>query len=187
VRQREEPAPGAGADSASAAAGLGYAEGYTHDYVCHGTTTLFAALNVATGKVIGKCYKRHRHQEFLAFLRLIDKETPQDLDLHLVIDSYATHKHPKVRAWRAQRPRFHLHFTPISASWLNQVERWFGLITQCALRRTSFRSVKQLVDTISHFIKHHNAAATPFIWVATTESIYEKLERLSTRICGTEH
>ncbi len=167
--------------------GLGYAEGYTHDYVRHGTTTLFAALDVANGKVIGKCYRRHRHQEFLAFLRLIDKETPPELDLHLVIDNYATHKHPKVRAWLAQRPRYHLHFTPTSASWLNQVERWFGLITQRAVRRGTFRNVGQLVDTISEFITHHNAGANPFIWVATAESIYEKLERLSTRICGTEH
>ena len=115
--------------------GLGYVEGYTHDYVRHGTTTLFAALDVATGKVIGKCSRRHRHQEFLAFLRIIDKETPPELDLHLVVDNYATHKHPKVGAWLAKRPRFHLHFTPTSASWLNQVERWFGLISQRAIKR----------------------------------------------------
>ena len=165
--------------------GLGYVEGYTHDYVRHGTTTLFAALDVATGKVIGKCSKRHRHQEFLAFLRIIDKETPPELDLHLVVDNYATHKHPKVGAWLAKRPRFHLHFTPTSASWLNQVERWFGLISQRAIKRGSFDSVAQLVKTIEGFIANHNASASPFIWVATAESIFGKLERLSARICGT--
>ena len=165
--------------------GLGYVEGYTHDYVRHGTTTLFAALDVATGKVIGKCSKRHRHQEFLAFLRIIDKETPSELDLHLVVDNYATHKHPKVQAWLAKRPRFHLHFTPTSASWLNQVERWFGLISQRAIKRGSFDSVAQLVKTIEAFIANHNASASPFVWVATAESIFGKLERLSARICGT--
>lgn len=165
--------------------GLGYVEGYTHDYVRHGTTTLFAALDVATGKVIGKCSKRHRHQEFLAFLRLIDKETPPELDLHLVLDNYATHKHPKVGARLAKRPRFHLHFTPTSASWLNQVERWFGLISQRAIKRGSFDSVAQLVKTIEGFIANHNASASPFVWVATAESIFGKLERLSARICGT--
>ena len=167
--------------------GLGYVEGYTHDYIRHGTTTLFAALDVATGKVIGKCSKRHRHQEFLAFLRLIDRETPSELDIHLVLDNYATHKHPKVQAWLAKRPRYHLHFTPTSASWLNQVERWFGLISQRAIKRGSFDSVAQLVKTIETFIERYNASCSPFIWVATAESIFAKLERLSARICGTEH
>ena len=110
--------------------GLGYAEGYTHDYVRHGTTTLFAALDIATGEVFGLCRKRHRHEEFLSFLRLIDREMPAELDIHLVLDNYATHKHAKVKRWLAARPRFHLHFTPTSASWLNQVERWFGLLSQ---------------------------------------------------------
>jgi len=167
--------------------GLGYVEGYTHDYIRHGTTTLFAALDVATGKVIGKCSKRHRHQEFLAFLRLIDRETPPELDIHLVVDNYATHKHPKVQAWLAKRPRYHLHFTPTSASWLNQVERWFGLISQRAIKRGSFDSVAQLVKTIESFIAQYNASSSPFIWVATAESIFDKLERLSARICGTGH
>ena len=167
--------------------GLGYVEGYTHDYIRHGTTTLFAALDVATGKVLGKCSKRHRHQEFLAFLRLIDRETPRELDIHLVLDNYATHKHPKVQAWLAKRPRYHLHFTPTSASWLNQVERWFGLISQRAIKRGSFDSVAELVKTIEAFIANHNASASPFIWVATAESIFGKLERLSARICGTRH
>ena len=115
--------------------GLGYVEGYTHDYIRHGTTTLFAALDVATGQVIATCKQRHRHQDFLDFLRL--RNVPKELDIHLVADNYATHKHPKVRAWIAQRPRYHLHFTPTYASWLNQVERWFGLITETALRRGS--------------------------------------------------
>ena len=167
--------------------GLGYVEGFTHDYIRHGTTTLFAALDVATGKVIGKCCKRHRDQEFLAFLRIIDRETPPPLDIHLVLDNYATHKHPKVRAWLAKRPRYHLHFTPTSASWLNQVERWFGLISQRAIKRGSFDSVAQLVHTINAFIAQYNAATSPFIWVATAESIFDKLERLSARICGTQH
>ena len=122
--------------------GLGYAEGYTHDYVRHGTTTLFAALDIATGKVFGQCRKRHRHEEFLSFLRLIDREVPAELDIHLVLDNYATHKHAKVKRWLAARPRFHLHFTPTSASWLNQVERWFGLLSQRAIKRGSFRSVR---------------------------------------------
>ena len=167
--------------------GLGYVEGYTHDYVRHGTTTLFAALDVATGNVIGKCSKRHRHQEFLAFLRIIDKETPPELDIHLVVDNYATHKHPKVCAWLANRPRYHLHFTPTSASWLNQVERWFGLISQRAIKRGSFDSVPQLITTIETFIARYNESASPFVWVATAESIFNKLERLSSRICGTPH
>ncbi len=166
---------------------MGYVEGYTHDYIRHGTTTLFAALDVATGKVLGTCCKRHRHQEFLAFLRLIDRETPPDLDIHLVMDNDATHKHPRVRAWTAKRSRYHLHFTPTSASWLNQVERWFGLISQRAIKRGSFDSVPQLVRTIETFIKHHNADTSPFVWGATAESIFAKLEHLSARICGTQH
>ena len=167
--------------------GLGYVEGYTHDYVRHGCTTLFAALDTATGKVIGRCSKRHRHQEFLAFLRLIDRETPPDLDLHLVLDNYATHNHSKVRAWLAKRPRFHLHFTPTSASWLNQVERWFALISQRAIKRGSFNSVPHLVRTIKRFIDDYNETSAPFVWVATADSILQKIERLSMRICGTQH
>ena len=167
--------------------GLGSAEGYTHDDIRHGTTTLFAALDVATGKVIGKCCKRHRHQEFLAFLRIIDNETPPELDIHLVVDNYATHNHPEVAAWLAKRPRYHLHFTPTSASWLNQVERWFGLISQRTIKHGSFESVAQLVKTIETFIAQYNASTSPFIWVATAESIFDKLERLSTRISGTQH
>lgn len=121
--------------------GLGYAEGVTHDYIRHGTNTLFAALNVATGQVITQCKPRHRHQEYLSFLRQVEKAVPVDLDLHLIVDNYATHKHPKVRAWLAQRPRSHVHHSPTYASWLNQVERWFGIITQRSIRRGSFSSV----------------------------------------------
>lgn len=167
--------------------GLGYAEGFTHDYVRHGTTTLFAALDVATGKVITKCKARHRHQEFLQFLRLIDSNTPSELDIHIVADNYSTHKHEKVRLWLAKHPRFHMHYTPTYASWLNQVERWFGLITDQAIRRASFPSVKHLVKTIDTFATNHNENCKPFVWVATAESIFEKLTRLLKLINGTSH
>ena len=167
--------------------GLGYVEGYTHDYIRHGTTTLFAALDIATGKVLGRCTRRHRHQEFLAFLRLIERETPDELDIHLVLDNYATHNHAKVRAWLARHPRYHLHFTPTSASWLNQVERWFGIISQRAIKRGSFDNVPQLVSTIDTFIENYNKTATPFVWVADANSIFAKLHRLTTRINGTGH
>ena len=161
--------------------GLGYVEGYTHDYVRHGTTTLFAALDIATGQVLAQCRKRHRHEEFLSFLRLIDREVPAELDIHLVLDNYATHKHAKVRQWLAAHPRFHLHFTPTYASWLNQVERWFGLLSQRAIKRSSFRSVADLVRKIQAFIDSYNASATPFIWVATAQSIIDKVARIAMR------
>ena len=167
--------------------GLGYVEGFTHDYIRNGTTTLFAALDAATGDVIARCRQRHRHQEFLDFLRLLDRETPHHLDLHLVVDNYATHKHAKVRAWLARHPRFHLHFTPTYASWLNQVERWFGLISQQAIKRGSFRNVSQLKRSIMAFTDAYNQHSTPFVWVATADSILKKLERLATRISGTPH
>ena len=167
--------------------GLGYVEGVTHDYVRHGTTTLFAALNVATGTVISQCRRRHRHQEFLAFLRQIEASVPAELDIHLIIDNYATHKHPKVRTWLAQRPRYHVHFTPTYASWLNQVELWFRQISQQAIRRGSFRSVKELVKKIEHFVETYNAKARPFVWTATAESIFAKLQRLCEHISGTQH
>lgn len=167
--------------------GLGYVEGVTHDYVRHGTTTLFAALDIATGEVLTQCKRRHRHQEFLAFLRHIDANVPDDLDVHLIVDNYATHKHPKVKAWLARRPRFHVHYTPTYASWLNQVERWFGIITQKAIRRGSFSNVKQLVQKIDTFVEHYNAHTTPFVWTATAESIIGKVERLCSYISGTQH
>ena len=167
--------------------GLGYIEGVTHDYVRHGTTTLFAALDVATGDVFAECKPRHRHQEFLAFLRHLDQSVPPDLQVHLIVDNYATHKHPKVRLWLAQRPRYHVHYTPTYSSWLNQVERWFGLITQQAIRRGSFRSVKELTAKIDHFVRHYNRSHRPFVWTATADSILQKITRLCSRISGTQH
>jgi len=167
--------------------GFGYVEGVTYDYNRHGTTTLFAALNVLDGSVIAQCKPRHRHQEYLAFLRHIERAVPPDLDVHLVCDNYATHKHAKVKAWLAQHPRWHVHYTPTSASWLNQVERFFALITDKAIRRGSFASVRELIEKIELFIAHYNSDSTPFSWTATAESILEKIERLCKRINGTEH
>lgn len=167
--------------------GLGYVEGVTHGYLRHGTTTLFAALDVATGQVLTQCKPRHRHQEFLTFLQHIDAHVPAALDVHLIIDNYSTHKHAKVRAWLAARPRYHVHFTPTYTSWLNQVERWFGVITQRAIRRGSFRHVRELVARIETFVEHYNTRATPFAWMATADSILAKLERLAKVIHGTPH
>lgn len=167
--------------------GLGYVEGVTHDYRRHGTMTLFAALDVATGQVIAQSKRRHRHQEFLAFLRHIDKSVPEDLDVHLIIDNYATHKHAKVRTWLARRPRYHVHFTPTYASWLNQVERWFGIITERAIRRGSFRHVRDLNEKIRRFVESYNSQARPFSWTATADSILKKIQRLCEYICGTGH
>ena len=167
--------------------GLGYVEGVTHDYVRHGTTTLFAALNVLNGAVLAECKPRHRHQEFLAFLRSIDKAVPAELDVHCIVDNYASHKHPKVKSWLAARPRWHMHFIPTYSSWLNQVERFFALITDQAIRRGSFTSVKQLVQKIDHFVAHYNQSCKPFTWTATADSILAKLQRLCERISGTAH
>ena len=149
----------------------------THDYKRHGTTTLFAALNVATGEVIGQCMQRHRHQEWLRFLRAIDRAVPKPLDVHLIADNYATHKHPKVKAWLARHPRFHMHFTPTSASWLNQVERFFGLITEERIRRGVFHSVAELEAAIHDYLEHHNADPKPFIWTASALDILQKVAR----------
>jgi putative transposase len=167
--------------------GLGYVEGVTHDYVRHGTTTLFAALDIATGAVLTECRPRHRHQEFLAFLRRVDECIPAELDVHLIVDNYGTHKHSKVRTWLAQRPRYQIHYTPTYSSWLNQVERWFALITQRAIRRGSFRSVKELVAKIDAFVQHYNRFHRPFVWTATADSILAKITRLCSRISGTQH
>src|SRR5437868_805817 len=136
--------------------GLGYVEGVTRDYVRHGTTTFFAALDIATGAVFTECKPRHRHQEVLSFLRQLDACIPEQLDVHLIVNNYATHKHSKLRTWLAQRPRYHVHYTPTCSSWLNQVERWFGWITQRAIRRGSFSSVKDLIEKIGSFIQHYN-------------------------------
>jgi transposase len=149
----------------------------THDYKRHGTTTLFAALDVATGRVLGQCMKRHRHQEFLRFLKTIDQGTPRHLDLHLIVDNYATHKHAKVKAWLKRHPRFHLHFTPTSASWLNQVERFFGLITQERIRRGAFTSVADLEAAILDYLEQHNADPKPFVWTASAAAILDKAAR----------
>jgi len=167
--------------------GLGYLDGFTHDYVRHGTTTLFAALDIATGDVLAECKKRHRHQEFLQFLRHVDANVPTDLDIHLILDNYSTHKHPKIKLWLAQRPRYHVHFTPTYASWLNQVEIWFGIITKQAIRRGSFRSVKELVEMIDRFVESYNTKSRPFIWTATADLILEKVGRLCEAISGTIH
>lgn len=167
--------------------GLGYLEGVTHDYLRHGTTTLFAALEIATGRVIAQCKTRHRHQEFLSFLRHLDRNVPADLELHVIVDNYSPHKHAQVKRWLALRPRYHLHYTPTYASWLNQVEIWFNLITQRAIRRGTFRSVRDLVEKIDHFVQNYNATAHPFIWTATAESILEKIRRLCEYISGTQH
>ena len=167
--------------------GLGYLEGYTHDYKRHGTTNLFAALDVATGAVITQCKPRHRHEEFLQFLRHIDANVPPDLDVHIVMDNLATHKHPRVRLWLAKRPRYHVHFTPTYSSWLNQVEIWFSLISRKAIRRGSFRSTKELISKIDEFVQKHNGSCQPFVWTATADSIFEKLGRLCETISGTDY
>jgi len=167
--------------------GLGYVEGITHDYVRHGTTTLFAALNVQSGDVIAQCKPRHRHQEFLQFLRHIDASVPADLDIHLIVDNYGTHKHAKVKAWLAKRPRYHLHFTPTYSSWLNQVERWFALLSERAIKRGSDRTVRALIQRIERFVAQYNQTKRPFVWTATADSILQKLNRLLTKISGTAH
>ena len=155
----------------------GRGETMTHDYKRHGTTTLFAALNVLTGTVIGQCMPRHRHQEWLKFLKTIDREVPQDLTIHLICDNYATHKHQDVAAWLDHHPRFHLHFTPTSSSWLNLVERWFRGLTDKALRRGVFHSVPDLIASIQEYLDAHNEAPQPYQWTATAESILIKVAR----------
>jgi transposase len=149
----------------------------THDYKRNGTTTLFAALSTLDGSVVGQCLPRHRHQEFLKFLRTLDRELPGELDLHLIVDNYRTHKHANVDAWLAKHPRFHLHFTPTSSSWLNLVERWFRELTEKALRRGVFHSVPDLIAAIEEFLKAHNDDPKPFVWTASIDSILEKVGR----------
>jgi transposase len=149
----------------------------THDYKRHGTTALFAALNVLEGTVIGDCLPRHRHQELLTFLRRIDRETPTALELHLIMDNYSAHKHPRVKAWLGKHPRFHLHFTPTSCSWLNLVECWFAELTTKRLCRGDFHSVADLVAAIQDYLAQHNQQPTPFIWTASAEAILAKVAR----------
>jgi transposase len=167
--------------------GFGYVEGVTHDYYRHGTTTLFAALNVLDGSVISQCRPRHRHQEFLSFLNHLERQVPDNLAVHLIADNYATHKHPRVKAWLVRHRRFQIHYTPTYARWLNQVERWFALITQQAIRRGSFRSVRELVASIDRYVTHYNEHKRPFIWTATADSILQKVQRICKVINGTQH
>jgi transposase len=149
----------------------------THDFKRNGTTTLFAALDVLSGSVIGRCLPRHRHSEFLKFLRTIDREVPQGLQIHLILDNYSTHKHANVEHWLAKHPRFQLHFTPTSSSWLNLVERWFGKLTDKAIRRAVFHSVPDLVNAIDAYLKANNDNPEPFLWTATTAEILAKVRR----------
>jgi transposase len=149
----------------------------THDYKRNGTTTLFAALDMLEGRLIAQCMPRHRHQEFIKFLKQIDAETPPELDLHLIVDNYATHKHPNVKAWLKRHSRFHLHYIPTSSSWLNLVERWFREITDKRIRRGVFQSVEQLIEAIRAYIEEHNQSPQPFIWTAKAENILEKVRR----------
>lgn len=149
----------------------------THDYKRHGTTTLFTALNTLDGTVIGTCMPQHRHQEWIKFLKLIDRKTPKDKEIHLIADNYATHKHPKVQEWLESHPRFKVHFTPTSASWLNMVERFFRDLTQNRLRRGVFRSVGELIAAIEEYLARHNEAPKPFIWKKTSPDILEKVTR----------
>jgi transposase len=149
----------------------------THDYKRNGTTTLFAALAVAEGKVIGTCMQKHRHQEWIKFLKLIDEQTPDELDLHLIVDNYATHKHPNVQNWLKRHRRFHVHFTPTSSSWLNLVERWFREITENRIRRGTFGNVDQLIRAIKEFIEHNNQSPKPYVWTAEAEEILAKVRR----------
>lgn len=159
----------------------GQPERQTHTYVRHGTTSLFAALNVANGKVIGECHRRHRGKEFLAFMNRLDKEIPAHLDVHVVMDNLSTHKTAQAQRWFARHPRFHVHFTPTYSSWLNQVERWFALLEQRQLKRGSHESTAQLVDAITTFIKVHNREAKPFVWVKSADQILESVRRFCTR------
>jgi len=158
----------------------------THDYKRNGTTCLFAALNVLEGKVIGSCFPRHRHIEFLKFLRTVGRDIPRKLAIHVILDNYGTHNHPKVRAWLAKHPRFHLHFTPTSSSWLNLVERWFGEITRKRIRRGSFNSTQELIQAIDEYIQITNENPTPFVWTKKVDVILEKVNRCKA-VAGTLH
>jgi putative transposase len=167
--------------------GLGYVEGRPHDYLRYGTTTLFAALGIANGEVTAECKPHHRHQEYLNFLKTLEANIPHELDVHLIVDNYATHKHPSVKRWLMMHDRWHVHFTPTYSSWLNQVEIWFNLITQRAIRRGSITSVKDLIEKIKTYIKEYNQHPRPFMWTATADSIIAKIERLCLRISETRH
>jgi len=165
----------------------GRAQTMTHDYKRHGTTTLFAALNVLDGKIIGQCQQRHTHAEWLKFLRQIDRETPRDKALHLIADNYATHKHPKVQRWLARHPRFEMHFTPTSASWLNMVERFFRDLATERLRRGVFTSVPELVTAIDAYVAVHNTDPKPFIWTKSARDILQKVIRANRRLSAKQN
>ena len=165
----------------------GQIERHTHDYARHGTTSLFAALDTKTGALIGQTQRRHRSVEFRGFLDTIEQNVPPDLDIHLILDNYGTHKTQLIRDWLLKRPHFHLHFTPTSASWLNLVERWFALLTEKQLRRGVHRSTKELETAIRNFIQQHNKDPKPFIWHKTAEQILDSVARFCTRTLGTGH
>lgn len=165
----------------------GIPERRTHDYMRHGTTTLFAALDIATGKVIGRLHRRHRSQEFLKFLQAIEESVPADLDIHLVMDNYGTHKTPAVKRWFVRHPRFHVHFTPTSASWLNQVERWFATLTQKQIRRGTHRSTRQLEKAIREYLDIHNENPKPFNWTKNADDILASIERFCMRTSDSGH
>ena len=165
----------------------GLCERRTHDYERHGTTTLFAALDVKSGHVIGSLHKRHRAKEFLAFLRKIDDHVDDELDVHLILDNYQTHKVPAVKKWLVRHPRFHMHFTPTYSSWINLVERWFAALTNKALRRATHRSVKKLNDAIKTYIEVNNEAPKPLVWVKDADEILKSVERFCKRTSGAGH
>jgi transposase len=166
---------------------FGSPERRTHDYRRHGTTSLFAALDVATGKVIGQCHRRHRSQEFLQFLETIDASVSPDLDVHLILDNYGTHKTPRVRRWFIRHPRFHVHFTPTSASWLNLVERWFALLSEKQIKRGAHRSVRALETTIREYLAITNQRPTPFVWTKTADEILAKVAKFCQRTSNPGH
>lgn len=165
----------------------GLPERRTHDYVRHGTTTLFAALNAKTGEVIGKCYRQHRAKEFLSFLRLIDRSVPAELDVHLILDNYSTHKTAAVRGWLCRNPRFHVHFTPTYASWINLVESWFAILTSRRIRRGSFRSTRQLEAAAHEYIEASNSDPIPFVWTKSADDILDSIKRFCVHTSDSDH
>ena len=165
----------------------GQVERHTHDYVRHGTTDLFAALDVKTGTVIGACRQRHRAVEFRAFLDQIERSVPPDLDVHLVLDNASTHKAPAIQRWVAKRPRFHLHFTPTSGSWLNMVEGWFAQLAARQLRHGSFRSTRALEQAIRSYVAHTNQNPKPFVWTKSADDILASVHRFCQRTSNSDH
>jgi len=165
----------------------GQIERRTHDYKRNGTTSLFAALDVVTGKVIGECHRRHRSEEFRRFLNTIDANVPDGMDVHLILDNYGTHKSPCIQRWLLKRPRYHMHYTPTSSSWLNLVERWFALITEKRIRRGVFHNTRSLELAIKDFLAHHNSKPKPFVWTKTADEILTNLARFCTRISDSGH